>query len=250
MFWECDFHLDGEQMVPPNDATFHGYAELGYIAVCGGFTISVRHDVPEPVSVELRAGGAGENGELLGLAVRTEYDDVVWWEFDYLYASGCPTTWRPYHVVVTTPEHPDGVIRGDVCELLACHSDSHCHTDGESSGEGEGEGEGAPPAGPHAADQNGDARIQLSELLRVIQFYNVGGLHCADGVDDTEDGYRPGLGVPQACAPHSADYQPEDWQVSISELLRLIQIYNSDGYTPCESGEDGYCIGVAKTGTV
>ncbi|MBP8129913.1 MAG: hypothetical protein KA184_10085 [Candidatus Hydrogenedentes bacterium] len=56
-------------------------------------------------------------------------------------------------------------------------------------GEGEGEGEGGPPTGPHSADRDGDWRIAMSELLRVIQFYNAHGYHC-DAT--TEDGYAPG----------------------------------------------------------
>ena len=43
----------------------------------------------------------------------------------------------------------------------------------------------------HSADQNLDYLISLSELLRVIQFYNSGGYHCdASG----EDGYAPAPG--------------------------------------------------------
>ncbi|MBN2451700.1 MAG: choice-of-anchor D domain-containing protein, partial [Lentisphaeria bacterium] len=43
---------------------------------------------------------------------------------------------------------------------------------------------------PHGTDQNGDWMIQMSpELTRIIQFFNSGGYHCAEG---TEDGYAPG----------------------------------------------------------
>jgi hypothetical protein len=79
--------------------------------------------------------------------------------------------------------------------------------------------------------------VNLSELLRVIQFYNTPGYQCAEG---TEDGYAPGLGA-QACTPHNSDYNPQNWLISLSELLRLIQFYNVVGYEPCEGGEDGYC---------
>ncbi len=92
----------------------------------------------------------------------------------------------------------------------------------------------------HVADQNGDNVIGLSELLRVIQFYNSGGYHCEGG---TEDDFAPGAGA-QTCTPHTSDYAPQNWIVSLSELLRLIQFYNSGGYHPCAEGEDGYCPGV------
>ncbi len=39
---------------------------------------------------------------------------------------------------------------------------------------------------------------------------------------------------------HSADYNPPDYKISLSELLRIIQLYNS-GYYHCNpDGEDGY----------
>lgn len=121
--------------------------------------------------------------------------------------------------------------------------------EGEGTPEGTVEGEGTPegtPEGtvegevpPHNADQNGDGVINLSELLRVIQFFNFGAYHCDSS---SEDGYAPGPGD-QNCTPHASDYNPQDWVVSLSELLRLIQFFNSGGYYPCEGGEDGYCPG-------
>jgi len=103
------------------------------------------------------------------------------------------------------------------------------------------EGEGENPV--HAADQNGDGQISLSELLRVIQFFNSEGYHCdAFG----EDGYAPGPGD-TSCAAHHSDYVPQDWHIGLSELLRLIQFFNSGGYHSCpgENTEDSFCPGPA-----
>ncbi len=93
----------------------------------------------------------------------------------------------------------------------------------------------------HTADQDGDNLISLSELLRVIQFFNSDGYHCESG---TEDDYAPGPGA-QSCTAHDSDYNPQDWHVSLSELLRVIQFFNSAGYHACpgEGTEDGYCPG-------
>lgn len=99
----------------------------------------------------------------------------------------------------------------------------------------EGEGEGAFLG--HTADQDGNTLINLSELLRLIQFYNSSSFSCLDG---TEDGYAPGAG-PTDCVAHASDYAPQDWTINLSELLRLIQFFNSGGYVPCEEGEDGFC---------
>ncbi|HNR32404.1 MAG TPA: hypothetical protein PKI11_16050 [Candidatus Hydrogenedentes bacterium] len=102
----------------------------------------------------------------------------------------------------------------------------------------------------HVADQNTNGVIELTELLRVIQFYNSGGLHCADDPGETEDGYVTGSGVNQACCPHDSDYAPSgpDWQIGLTELLRLVQFFNSDGYHSCpdEGTEDRFCPGFAK----
>ncbi|HPO14932.1 MAG TPA: hypothetical protein PLI09_15930 [Candidatus Hydrogenedentes bacterium] len=117
--------------------------------------------------------------------------------------------------------------------------------EGLNEGEGEGslqEGEGSAEDSWHAADPNHDNQISLSELLRMIQFFNSDGFHCQAG---SEDGYAPGQGD-QTCAPHNSDYNPQDWSISLSELLRVIQFFNSGGYHYCpgDMTEDGYCPGV------
>ncbi len=86
--------------------------------------------------------------------------------------------------------------------------------------------------------------ISVSEILRVIQFYNLGGYHCAVG---TEDGYEPGLSeaLDPCCVPHDSDYNPKDWKISVSEILRVIQFYNLGGYHLAEGTEDGYAPGLA-----
>jgi hypothetical protein len=98
----------------------------------------------------------------------------------------------------------------------------------------EGEGTGGTP---HSADINGDFTISLSELLRVIQFFNLFALHCSPG---TEDGYAP-LAGDESCAPHASDYNPQDWSINLSELLRMVQFFNADCFVECVQGEDGYC---------
>jgi PKD repeat protein len=101
------------------------------------------------------------------------------------------------------------------------------------------------PNGVFSADLNANSRIELSELLRVIQLYNIRGFDCAESSVPTEDGYRPGGGENHSCAPHSSDYAPQDWRIGLSELLRLIQFYNTLGFHPCptENTEDGFCPG-------
>ena len=92
----------------------------------------------------------------------------------------------------------------------------------------------------HSADTNRDNKIDLSELLRVIQFYNSDGYHCVHG---TEDSYDPGSGD-RTCTPHDSDYNPQDWHIGLSELLRLIQFYNLGGYRISADTEDGFLAGL------
>ena len=93
----------------------------------------------------------------------------------------------------------------------------------------------------HSADINHDKRIDLSELLRLIQFYNSNAYHCEE---KGEDGYAPGKSTAIGCEPHDSDYIEQDWEISLSELLRLVQLFNTGGYYDCDaSGEDGYCPG-------
>ncbi|MBI1320985.1 MAG: CHRD domain-containing protein [Candidatus Hydrogenedens sp.] len=97
---------------------------------------------------------------------------------------------------------------------------------------------------PHSADENGDFELNLSELLRVIQFYNFGGYHCDEG---NSDGFAPGEDIlARNCQPHSSDYNVQDWKITLSEILRLIQLFNTGGrkYYICEDSEDGYCPGI------
>lgn len=102
--------------------------------------------------------------------------------------------------------------------------------------EGEGTNEGEVPILYHTADRNNDCVIDLSELLRVIQFFNIGGFHCEAG---TEDGYAPQPGADHSCTLHQSDYNPQDWIIELSELLRLIQFFNVGGYhTKCDTEDD------------
>jgi len=93
----------------------------------------------------------------------------------------------------------------------------------------------------HSCDYNpADWAINLSELLRLIQFYNSGGYSCDP---QGEDGYAPGLSD-RTCLPHASDYNPQDWKINLSELLRAIQFYNSGGYHPDPATEDGFAPGL------
>jgi hypothetical protein len=91
----------------------------------------------------------------------------------------------------------------------------------------------------HSSDTSGDFVISVNEMTRVIQLYNMGEYNCDSG---SEDGFAPGTGD-QSCAPHDADYAPQDWRLDLSELLRVLQMYNLGLYSECGGTEDGFCPG-------
>jgi hypothetical protein len=100
----------------------------------------------------------------------------------------------------------------------------------------------------HSADTNQDGVISQEEYERVEDYFNAGGYHCDSS---TVDGYASTTDVSkQNCNPHDSDYEPQNWKIELSELLRVIQFYNVGGYVyvgegeVCDSGtvsEDGFC---------
>lgn len=94
------------------------------------------------------------------------------------------------------------------------------------------------------ADQDGDRRINLTEMMRIIQFYNSPGGAYSCAMSTTEDGYQPGTGS-TSCTPNAADLDG-DFVITLSELLRVVQFYNAGGYFYCgvlSPDGDGFCAG-------
>ncbi len=141
------------------------------------------------------------------------------------------------------PMYDSNVARTELEEGVYEEEEGEEEVEGEQEEE-EGEEEETVDRSRHTADQDGNNNIDLSEMLRVIQFYNSEGLGCAQG---TEDGFDPSADNFD-CVTHAIDYAPQDWFVSLSELLRLVQLYNSNGYHYCPDSltEDGYCPGLAS----
>ena len=97
--------------------------------------------------------------------------------------------------------------------------------------------------GVHHADTDVSGAVELDELLRVIQLYNADRYTCDDGDGaPTEDGFMLG-DAPLNCTRHTADYLSPTGTISLSEVLRMIQYFNSSGiaYCPETDSEDGFC---------
>ena len=110
----------------------------------------------------------------------------------------------------------------------------------------------------HTADINGDFKISLTELLRVIELYNTrfgttrtGRYQVGEG---TEDGFEADLVTPSSDPAnlsryHAADIN-KDAKISLTELLRVIELYNyregttrTGRYHIDPSTEDGFASG-------
>ncbi|MBI1317353.1 MAG: hypothetical protein GC168_00205 [Candidatus Hydrogenedens sp.] len=114
-------------------------------------------------------------------------------------------------------------------------------TEGQTGGnEGETGGcEGEPAQSFYSGDYTAPyGELDLGELMRGIQLFNARAYHCDD---TTEDGYAPYPGSRVGCLPHASDYLQQDWVISLSEVLRLVQLFNIGGFSACEAGEDGVC---------
>jgi hypothetical protein len=96
----------------------------------------------------------------------------------------------------------------------------------------------------HGGDVDGDGAWTLTELLRVVQLFNAGSYSCGVNGGATEDGYLPGDSGTTDCTRHSADYGDPAWALELSEVLRVVQLYNVGTYVWCpeQATEDGYCL--------
>ena len=94
----------------------------------------------------------------------------------------------------------------------------------------------------HSADTNQNGRIEITEVSRVVTFYNAGSCH-SDST--TPDGYGPFEG-PQSGPPHDSDFGPQDWRIALRELSRLVTFYNAVRYTVSPFTQDGFAPVVGR----
>ena len=91
----------------------------------------------------------------------------------------------------------------------------------------------------HSADTNGNSRIDLGEVVRAIQLYHVP-FGCGPNPGSTEDGYAVDSSV-YDCLRWAPGDPDTGWQLTLEEVMRVIQLYNAGGYAWCGETEDGFC---------
>ena len=115
----------------------------------------------------------------------------------------------------------------------------------------------------HSADINGDFSLSLPELLRVIELYNTrqgttrtGRYRISEGSEDGfgADSLTPSSDPSVLTRHHSADFN-QDSKLSLTELLRVIELYNTrlgtrrtGSYHVDPSTEDGFAPGESPQG--
>ncbi len=110
--------------------------------------------------------------------------------------------------------------------------------------------------GRHSADSNGDGKIDLAELTRVIQLYNTRNgtvrtgryLVQASGSEDgfSIDGTTPNIATVSLARYHTAD-SDKNGKITLVELTRVIELYSvrsgatrTGAYLPQDGTEDGF----------
>jgi hypothetical protein len=115
----------------------------------------------------------------------------------------------------------------------------------------------------HSADTDQDSRLNLSELLRVIELYNTRFSTTRTGHYKVQGGTQDGFAPDPTLAAnesgnltrfHSADLN-QDGRLDLPELLRVIELYNhragttrTGEYRTSPGSEDGFAPGPAPAG--
>ncbi len=210
-FTSCLADLSGSLAVPPSITTYAGVLVLSNLGDTAQLLIF--HNIPEPTFGSIHLGAPGEIGPKL-LDIETLASPIVL----ELPLEDVARVTKGSYVRLGYPGFAPGEIRGD---LTCTYQDNG--------------NEGSTDTF-HTADYLGpDGIIELTELLRTVQLFNVGEFGCGNG----EDGYELGS-TDRTCAPADFDYSPQNWRVDLTEILRLVQFYNARGYVGGQPTEDGY----------
>lgn len=216
---DCRFELTPEAVVPSSKSEASGFVRVrrfeNDVTHVERYQLNYFHTVQTAAPVaQFRKGAVGQQTDQVIINIPAA--NPIWWE--YYLTSGVATlrSTPNYFSIYTNEGTLEEAIRGDnTCGIIA-----------------------PPPPVPHDADTNKNFVIETAEVLAVIEYINAGRYGCGPNFTYV------GGGTDESCEPHSSDYDPQDWEISLPELLRLIQLYTAGAYEDCRAAgisEDGYC---------
>ena len=234
--------------------TAHVVASLGYIA---GQRVTIRNEIAYPgtlsrleVSVLLPAGWSYLGSETAGVPAKPSpgKTELLEWTWTPVPAGPLTLTYTISVPAVATGDQSLSslvtAVRDGVSYQRLSHPDPL-----------------VLKVGPrfHSADTDRDGRIGLQELTRIIQLYNtrVGTVRTGSyrAKSDSEDGFDPDASGAVAGALsifHTADNSPRDGRLSLLELTRVVELYNtregtsrSGAYHARGDTEDGFVAGAS-----
>lgn len=229
----CRATLRGNRSVPPTDTPFTGLYTVTQLGRNAQIVLS--HNCASPVQASINLGGEGATGPAL-LTFSSATSPIVatvTLELAQFLSQGT-------YVRVAFGGNSPGEIRADLdCEVVVPEGEETFEGEGLFEGEGALEGEGLLD-GEADSRHSGDYLppywvISLTEVLRVVQYYNIGAYSCGTG----EDGFRAGTG-PTNCDFADFDFSPPNRRVDLFELIRIVQLYNAGGYEQRTGTEDGF----------
>lgn len=212
-FTGCSADLK-DTVLPSSIAPYSGVAVVSNLGATA--QVVIFHSIPSPTYAEVHLGKPGQAGpKLFSIPAPLQAPIILQLPIEQVRDIS-----RGAYVVLGYSGFSKGEIRAD----LVCENDAP------------DEGEIVISNEYHSADLNVDKRFQLSELLRVVQFFNLGEEF---GCADAETGYDVGS-TARYCTPADFDFQPRNWHVELAEVLRIIQIYNAGGYLSHQDTEDSF----------
>jgi len=267
----CEVPLSPNLVVPPSGSGATGLATFSTFE--DQVLILVEHSVPNPLAITIFAGLPGEQSTQSVFTLSSPDSP----SFALVSPQFYEIVKDDHFIQITSDARPTGAIRGNIeCAEEEGEGGGEAGTpeaeiDGEAQpqdGEAGNDGEAQPQDGEAGTDGEAEApvlhsadylapfgNITLSELIRGIQFFNngvtakgqvtLGTYGCAPESSTTDDSYLPGSEL-RDCEPHDLDFLPQDWRISLTEILRLIQFFNGpDGaYFYCPGiNSDDFCPG-------
>jgi hypothetical protein len=257
----CSEELTAQAMVPPTTSPYTGTVQiLGPFPPDNSYAVVVRHNVPQPTSIDFFIGNPGVVGTPF-----VSYTSNVECPFQALQSPDFVLLIdeNPLYVQVNGSD-PNHTIRADMLCVELIEGDPEEEGEGEGTPDGgvdEGEDEGEDPNANlptfaelllfryQQADSSGDDLLDVTEVQFILSQVSTENF---EAMDSNNDGSLSTAELHRFAGPvrkHNADVNGDE-SLSFGELLRLVQLYNAGSFhcnEPAGDTEDGYAPGDGDT---